>query len=149
LINNNPAETNSIKYIKLTIYNNIYKMSKNQIVQDFNVMLIELASQITKLCPQSIIANNLNNIIDVTQRYPLKIMEIFVIYVLKYKTQIDAGDENFFMNKSYDDDLKENNQMVSKIFEFKTIWVQLNKANRLIVQQYMQYLCQLALTYIS
>jgi len=149
LINNNHAETNSIKYIKLTIYNNIYKMSKNQIVQDFNVMLIELANQITKLCPQSIIANNLNNIIDVTQRYPLKIMEIFVIYVLKYKPQIDSGDENFFMNKSYDDDLKENNQMVSKIFEFKTIWVQLNKSNRLIVQQYMQYLCQLALTYIN
>jgi hypothetical protein len=124
-------------------------MDKLQIIQDFNNMIIDLANQLTQLCPNSIIANNINNITDIIKRYPKKVIDLFVIYVLKYKQQIDSGDENFFMNKTYDDDLKDHNHLINKIFEFKNIWSQLNKQNRLVVQQYMQYLCQLALEYIN
>lgn len=130
-------------------------MEKMSVVADFNNMVIDLASQLSMLCPTSIIANNLDILNQLIKKNNRVIIDIFVMYVLRYKPRIDAGDDEFFLNNSFDNELNEvgreidDNDMIKKAFEFKTIWKQLKTENREVVKQYMQFLCQLALTYIS
>lgn len=124
-------------------------------VTEFNNMLIDLASQLAVLCPSSIIANNIDVLTHIVKKKPKVVIDAFVLYVLKYKQRIDAGDEDFFLNNSFDSEISDvekrtnENDLVKKAFEFKAIWKQLSQQNRDIVKQYMQYMCQLALTYIS
>lgn len=130
-------------------------MEKMSTIIDFNNMVIELASQLAILCPTSIIANNLDILNQLIRKNNKAIIDIFVMYVLQYKPRIDAGDDEFFLNNSFENELNEvgrainDNDMIKKAFEFKTIWKQLKYENREVVKQYMQFLCQLALTYIS
>ena len=64
--------------------------------------------------------------------------------VLQYKDQIDEGNEEVFLGKSYDDDIDSDNSILSKVFEFKTIRKDLRRENKDLVIQYMKILCQLA-----
>lgn len=124
-------------------------MGNQDIVNDFNSLVLELASQISQVCPTSFIANNLNILQHIVKTKPKKVIDIFVEHVLKYKPQIDEGDETFFMNNTYSSDIGSDNDLSSKVFEFKTIWKQLSRDNKDIVIKYMQYMCHLALSYIS
>lgn len=127
-------------------------MAKTAIISEFNNMVIDLASQLATLCPTSIIANNMDVLAQLIRKNNKSIIDIFVIYILKYKPQIDSGDDAFFMNNSFDSELDSHNDgkdMIKKAFEFRTIWKQLKQENRDIVKQYMQILCQLSLEYIS
>ena len=125
------------------------------IISDFNETLIDLATQLSILCPTSVIANNLDILKQLMKREPKKMMDIFVLYILKYKKRIDAGDDNFFMNNNFDAELGEvgnkmnDNSIFQKAFEFKSIWKQLKQDNREIVKQYMQLLCQLSFDYTT
>jgi hypothetical protein len=130
-------------------------MDNSDTIFDFNNMVLELASQIAILCPTSIIANNIDILQQLIKKNPKSIIDIFVMYVLKYKPLIDSGDDEFFLNNTFERELSvvgnniNDNDLVKKAFEFKTIWKQLNQQNRDVVKQYMQFLCQLSLTYIS
>ena len=53
-----------------------------------------------------------------------KFIEVFVGKVLQYKDRIDQGEEDFFMNKTYDDDLDNDDDLTGKVFEFKSILVE-------------------------
>lgn len=116
---------------------------------DFNIMIIDLATQIANVCPTSIIGTNLNVLKNLVKTKPETIIDIFVQKVLKYKPQIDDGDESFFMNNSFSSETDGADDKVAKVFEFKNIWKQLNNQNKDIVKQYMKYLCQLALAYLN
>ena len=125
-------------------------MDKSSIVRDFNSMVLDLASQLAFVCPTSIIANNMDILRQIIKRKQESIIDIFVMYILKYKRQIDAGDDNFFLNNSFDSELKDSNsELIKKVFEFKSLWLQLNQDNRDTVKQYMKLLCELSLAYIS
>ena len=79
-----------------------------------------------------------------------KTIEIFCIKVLQYKDKIDAGDESFFLEKDFKDDLKGDENIVLKhILSFKSIWRELSKANKEVVIQSMQILCELAQEYFD
>jgi hypothetical protein len=118
-----------------------------EIINNFNTIALEFATQIGTVCPTSFIANNIDILTRVIKQEPQKILDLFVEYVLKYKPQIDAKDEKFFMNNTFSNDIEGNSDAIGKIFEFKTFWKQLSHHNKEIVQQYMQFLCQLALSY--
>ena len=118
-------------------------------ISDFNSLSVDLITQLSMLCPRSIIAINSDIIIKMIKNDPNKLIDIFTLHILKYKPQIDSGDDNFFINNSFSSEVENNTDMINKIFEFKSIWKQLNQQNRDFVKQYMQYLCQLALAYIS
>lgn len=124
-------------------------MVNMEIIGDFNGLVMELVKQLSSVCPTSIIAANIDVVQHIIKTKPRMIIDIFVDYILKYKPQIDKGDENFFINNTYNSEIGNNNELASKIFEFKGIWKQLNLDNKNIVIKYMQYLCQLALTYIE
>ena len=127
--------------------------TKDSLVNDFNNTLLDLINNIAYVCPDTIIGNNSNYIQSLLKNSEnkTKFIEAFVARVLVYKPQIDAGDESFFLNKSYDEDIKDvnssNMDLSSKVFEFKNIWKELNKENKDYIIQYMQLLCLLAQQY--
>jgi hypothetical protein len=118
-------------------------------IHNFNNMFIELVSQLSTICPTSIIANNSNILRQIIRKDQKKVIDIFVQYVLKYKPQIDKGDETFFMNNTYSNECGADDSMINKVFEFKELWKQLSPDNRNVVIQYMQFLCQIALNYLN
>jgi hypothetical protein len=120
-----------------------------EVVSNFNTIALEFMSQISMIAPSSFIANNNDIFIRIIKQEPKKVIELFVMYVLKYKQQIDSGDENFFINNSFATEIGDNSDIIGKVFEFKNIWSKLSKQNKNIVQQYMQCLCEYAFQYLE
>ena len=116
-------------------------------LEQFNSTVLDLAEQLSIVCPKSIISNNIGNLRMVIKNFPKKVIELFIIYVLPDKARIDNGENDYFVNKTYDDIAKDNNFSVQKIFEFKNIWVSLSPENQQLVIQYMQCLCYYSQTY--
>jgi hypothetical protein len=110
-------------------------------LQQFNSTILDLAEQLSIVCPNSIISNNAGNFKMIVSACPKKIIELFIIYVLPDKDKIDKGDNDYFLNKTYDDVAKENSVSLQKFFEFKGIWKELSAENQKLVIQYMQCLC--------
>lgn len=114
------------------------------IIETFNGVISDFITQLADICPDSTIAANKSTILSIMKMKPSTIVDIFVLYVLKYKPQIDSGDESFFMNNTFDSELGGDQDKVNKMFEFKNIWNILTEENKEIVKQFMQCLCQLA-----
>ncbi|AYV82175.1 MAG: hypothetical protein Homavirus13_4 [Homavirus sp.] len=121
----------------------------NQIVVEFNSVFLDFIRNIAVVCPNSIVGRNMIDIEKSFKNMPKKnsFIDAFVAKVLPYKSQIDEGNEDFFIKKDYSSDLDGNESWGSKVFEFKNIWSQFKKENKTIVIQYMQALCELAQEY--
>ncbi len=122
----------------------------SQIVNDFNDTLLSLVKNIASVCPDSIVGSNVKSIEKIIKRKDslTKIIDLFCIKVLQYKDKIDDGDESFFMNKSYDEDLTDqDSSALSHVLSLKSIWTVLKKENKEIVMMNMQILCELAQQY--
>ena len=122
----------------------------NQIIIEFNCILLDLAKNIATICPDSIIGRNIKDIDKVLRNseHKSKFIDVFVTKILPYKKEIDAGNDDFFMSKtSYDEDFEGYESWTSKVFEFKSIWGKLKRDNKDLVIQFMQILCQLAQNY--
>ena len=127
-------------------------MSLDQIVDDFNSTFFDLINNISDVCPNNIVADNKKMIQKIMGKPENinKIIDTFVAKVLIYKPQIDEGKEEFFLKKSYENDIKgepDANKISSQIFEFKTIWKGLSPDNKRFVIEYMKLLCILAQNY--
>jgi hypothetical protein len=125
---------------------------KQQIISDFIETLTSFVDNVADVCPNTIIGDNKSTIMGIIKKKEnhQKTIDVFVSKILVYKPEIDSGDESFFLNKSYDDDVQgmDGGDMITgKIFEFKNIWTKLNGENKQIVIQYMQFLCLLAQNY--
>ena len=81
----------------------------SNVVNDFNKTLLDLAEQISLVCPNSILSNNLTNIRMIINNFPNKIIDVFCVYVLIDKDRIDSGDKDYFLNKSYDNAFDDKN----------------------------------------
>lgn len=110
-------------------------------LEQFNSTCLDLAEQLSIVCPNSTISNNIGTVRSVIKTHPKKIIELFIIYVLPDKDRIDSGDNDYFLNKTYDNVAKEKNIPIQKFFEFKNIWFSLSPENQQLVIQYMQCLC--------
>ena len=114
---------------------------------EFNKTLLDLTEQLALICPNTVVSNNLGNLRMVLNNFPSKVIELFIIHVLPDKERIDAGDRDYFLNKSYDDALEGDTNATKKFFEFKDIWYKLSDENQNLVVQYMQCLCFYAQEY--
>lgn len=121
----------------------------DQIVNDFNSLSLDLARQIGKICPNSIVANNIDTLEMIIRKSETKrrLIELFVGNVLQYKEKIESGDESFFLKKTYEDHLEGNEYYISKVFEFKNIWHELSPDNKRIVKEFMSILLILGQEY--
>lgn len=126
-----------------------------QIIIDFNDTLMDFAMNLAKVCNNSLISDNIQYIKSAlkTNENKTKFIDTFVTKILPYKTNIDNENEKereeFFLNKSYDDDANGDKSTASKIFEFKKIWKTLSKDNKDCVIQYMQILCEISSEYYN
>jgi hypothetical protein len=138
----------------------------SQIISDFNSTLSDLFVNISKIVPDSIIANNINLIKSIllkNDEKSKKIIKVFIKEVYPYRSHIDNFDEKYFLDKNYDEEMKriksqkaelkgtqfQEMDLNSQIFKFKNIWGKFSKKNKKYVFQYLQVLCQLADGYIE
>jgi hypothetical protein len=123
-----------------------------QLITDFNNTLLDLALNIANICPSSIIGTNIKDIEKTIKRKDLhsKFIDIFCVKVLKYKDEIDSGEESFFMDKDYSSDLSDqDSSLLNHVLSLKSIWKLLKKDNKEIVIMNMQILCALAQQYFE
>lgn len=123
---------------------------KEQVIFDFNNTLIDLCNGVAVVAPTSIVGKHIKDVCKMitNKQNKTKFIDIFVAKVLIYKDKIMAGDESYFLNKSYDKEL-ESSDHNNSVFEFKDIWSSLKPDNKNLVIQYMQILCLLAEKYFT
>ena len=123
-----------------------------QIITDFNEVLISLALNVADVCPNSIIGVHIKDIektISKKENFK-KFIGLFCVRVLKYKSEIDEGNESYFLEKDFKTDLQDGeSDALSHILSFKSIWKELKPSNRQIVITSMQILCALAQQYFD
>lgn len=119
------------------------------IIDQFNEYALDLTRQLSLVCPESIISKNLDNVSAIIKISPKIPISAFIIYILPDKEKIDREDDDYFVNKSYDNVIGNDNMLIKKVFEFKDIWAKLNPNNKKVVIQYMKLLCGLALEYYT
>lgn len=119
----------------------------DQFIYDFNNTACDLCDNIALACPTSLIGRNIKEVKKALQSKmnKNKFIDMFVLNVLVHKNEIMAGNDSFFLKKSYDNEIDK--QYSSSIFEFKDIWVKLSPQNKNVIIQYMQILCMLAEEY--
>ena len=98
-----------------------------------------------------------NQILD--QIYPIiqnlvkeksnKLIDLFVLKVLKYEDHIMEGNEDFFIGKDYESETSSNKSIISKIFEFKELLKTLDDLNKNRIKEYMKLLCRIARRYFD
>jgi len=128
----------------------------NQIIEDFNNTLLDLAQNVALIAPYSIIGNNINTIETIMQKLngeqKCKFIDMFIVKVfLDYKQEIYDGDENFFMKMNEDnfkDETEDKESYINKLFEFQTLWKDISRENKDVIKQYLVILCQLAEEYV-
>lgn len=115
-------------------------------VDIFNEHFLNLIIGIGKACNKPLIVNNIDLLKNDLKKNRERIINYFILYVLKYKEQIDKKDETFFINNSFKNETN-NDDVLSKILEFKNIWNELDNDNKKTVMGYMILLCDLAQKY--
>ena len=131
-------------------HSNMYKIQDiDDYINRFNNLLLLLIENIADVCPNSVIGTQYNTIksIIINSKNRKKFIELFVEKILRYKDKIDKGDESFFVNKSYDNDVDGDKSVISYVFKLKDVWTQLSKHNKTTVFQYMKILCKMSQDY--
>jgi len=130
-------------------------MSKQELINDFNEVFLDMAKYIAKICPSSVIGRNIQDINKAFENLSLrnqnKFIDGYVLKVLKYKKFIDEENEEFFFKEIDTDEVKNSNELKGNnidVYELKTIWCKLNKGDREQIFQYLQGLCEISNAYI-
>jgi hypothetical protein len=123
-------------------------MSLKELITEFNNTAISLAEQLSTICPNTVISNNVSNLKMLIGHDSEKLIELFTLYVLPDKAEIDSGNADYFMGKiKKEKKTDENEALIKDAFEFKHIWNKLDDMNKTFVIQYMQCLCYYAQQY--
>ena len=115
----------------------------NQLVVDFCECLLALAVNVADICPNSLIGNNIKHVktIITTPKNKVELIMLFIEQVMPFKVEIKKREESFFMDKKCDG---LDSDMMSKIFEFRSIWASLKPENKKIFIDTMIILCEVA-----
>jgi hypothetical protein len=118
-------------------------MNIQQTVEGFNNVVIDFMNQLKIVCPYSTITNNIDIISDAlnSENTKNKVIDQFTYYVLKYKTQINEYDENFFIESTFEKETKGDNGLMQLMDELKVIWVKLCPDDKKKVFDYLRVLC--------
>ena len=124
--------------------------------KNFNNYSVTLSTFLANLLPDSSFKIYKPFIEELANENSNKLIDTFVLSILKYEKYIMEEDENFFLGKkNYDDDLRNDNGVATnqdykmKVFEFKSIWALLNEENKSIIKSYMKLLCRIARKYFD
>lgn len=138
-----------ISHKKKTNQQNLLYQQLDILKKNFNNYSVTLSVFIANIVPRSSFNIYKSNIEQFAEQNSNKIIDTFILSVLKYEEQIMNGDEKFFLKKNYDEELNNENEYIMKVFEFKSVWKSLNEQNKFVVIQYMKLLCRIARKYFN
>lgn len=126
----------------------------SQILSAFNDHFMEFVEDIIRVFPEEVeLLTIKNSFIAIRKANPKLVIKIWTTYVVgKYKSEIESGNLDFFINKDYSEDLKQTENS-SKIIEYidklrEKIQI-MGDDNREKVIQYIQNLTKLSSMYES
>lgn len=128
------------------------KTKKDETISSFNQIALNMIDHLRQHFKESVFNRKYMIISNFFRFKPKEIIIMFLDNIYSnddYRKQIKAGNEDFFMSQSYDN-LKSNYD--TNIFEFKDLWVNMNKSTKMIVKESMQMLvehCELYLEILS
>ena len=120
------------------------------LISVFNDHFAEFVNDIQSVFPDDAdILTAKNALLAIRKANPKLLVRIWVKYVCNpYKTQIDAGDINFFLSKDYATDLVRNDnadKIMESIDRLRNPIKQMSTENRAKTMKYIQNLSKLAL----
>jgi len=126
----------------------------SNIVTAFNDHFIEFVSDIQSVFPEDVdVLSAKNSLLAIRKANPKMIIKIWNIFVVgKYKTEIEQGNIDFFINKDYSEDLKGANhssKIVQGIDRLRGPIKQMSPEERTKSMKYIQNLTKLADIYES
>lgn len=125
------------------------KTKKTDLVESFNQIALNMVSHLGSEFKDSIFGKNKTMIKNFFKFKPNEIIIMFLANIYEnddFRKQIKAGNDNFFMEQSYENAKKAGYE--SRIFEFKDIWVKMTNSTKIIVKESMGMLvdhCELYL----
>lgn len=128
---------------------NDLKTKKNDLIESFNQIALNMVSHLGSEFKDSIFAKNKTMIKNFFKFKPNEIIIMFLANIYEnddYRKQIKAGNDSFFMEQTYEKAQKAGYE--SRIFEFKDIWSKMTKSTQNIVKESMSMLidhCELYL----
>jgi hypothetical protein len=128
-------------------------MNSQNILSAFNEHFLEFVGDIQSVFPEDrdiLVAKN--SLIAIKKANPKMIIKIWNTFIVsKYRTEIENGDINFFINKDYSNDLSGVQQEQSKITQaidrLREPVKQMTKENQQKTMKYIQNLTKLASIY--
>jgi len=127
-------------------------MSASNILSAFNDHFVEFVSDIQSIFPKDTdILTAKNSLLMIRRANPKMIIKIWNTYVVgKYRSEIDSGNLDFFLNKDYSQDV-ENTDNQGKIMEcidrLRNPIKQMGAENQAKTMKYIQNLTKLAALY--
>ena len=124
----------------------------SQILSAFNDHFMEFVEDIIRVFPEEVeLLTIKNSFIAIRKANPKLVIKIWTTYVVgKYKSEIESGNLDFFINKDYSEDLKQTENS-SKIIEYidklREKIQMMGDDNREKVIQYIQNLTKLSSMY--
>jgi len=123
-------------------------MSKN-ILSAFNDHFVDFVSDIQNVFPEDAdVLTAKNSLLAIRKANPKLIIKIWNSYIVcKYKSEIDAGDISFFINKDYSDDFsvaQNSDKIMEGINRLREPVKQMTPENQAKTMKYIQNLTKLA-----
>ena len=127
-------------------------MDQSHILKTFNDHFIEFIEDIIKVFPEnSDLVAIKNSFINFRKLNPKLVLGVFRTYVIdKYSVEIDSKNIDFFINKNYETDLKDNSSssmIIEKIDKLRDPVREMSEDNQQKVLKYLQNLKKLCLLY--
>ena len=127
---------------------------KQQVLKVFNDHFIEFIEDVIRVFPiDQDLTTVKNYFLLIRKSNPKLIITVFHEYVyLKYNTQIQENNIQFFIDKDYKDDLTENknsDKIIESINRLRNPIRLMNEEDKMKTIKYLQNLCKLSNSYIS
>jgi hypothetical protein len=121
----------------------------SNILSAFNDHFVEFVTDIQKVFPEDVdILSAKNSLLAIRKANPKMIVKIWNTFIVgKYKTEIEAGNLEFFMNKDYSSDIsvsQNSDKIMESIDRLRQPIRNMSSENQTKVMKYIQNLTKLA-----
>ena len=128
-------------------------LNKSSLLTVFNNHFIELIEDIVTIFPNDVdLVTMKNYFLLLRKSNPKLIITVFYQHVvLKYQSQIDKGNIDYFIEKDYKEDLSSNEhsgKIINSINRLRDSIRIMDEKNKLNTLKYLQNLCKLSSSYV-
>ena len=133
------------------IYNKLFNMSAN-LLTSFNDHFVEFISDIQSVFPEdSDVLTAKNSLLAIRKANPKMIIKIWNTFIVaKYRSEIESGNLEFFINKDYQQDFSDtenNDKIMEAINRLRSPVKDMSKENQQKTMKYIQNLTKLSILY--